>query len=369
MSEQDTQHFEFGAIPSPVDERDWSLASVGAGTTYPDSCFIEQDFMYSNYQKNIGCCVGCTGEAVVRKIVYELTGVQEEGSFRFVYALAKCLEGTVYDGVDYRMYGRTGGANDGTYPALVAKVIRKYGVPLAKYCPNDVDLSPEAFCYGRDIKNIPAEAFTDALKRRSGADFAVPCTEDGIKQAITYAKANNGGVMILRRIGKTYWTGADGKTTWDKNKLLPLRPTRDIVSGHEEFLYGYDTEAKTNRVRIHWANSWSDKWADKGRAWEYLDEWLGYIGEIRVVVASVGEVKGFTYTFNNNLELGSQGADVVALQHALKIKGHFTHPTFTGYFGPVTKAAVIAYQTKNKIDPIGVVGPKTRASLNAEFSK
>ena len=39
----------------------------------------------------------------------------------------------------------------------------------------------------------------------------------------------------------------------------------------------------------------------------------------------------------------------------------------TGYFGPLTRQAVINFQKKYGIDPIGTVGPITRAKLNELF--
>ena len=37
----------------------------------------------------------------------------------------------------------------------------------------------------------------------------------------------------------------------------------------------------------------------------------------------------------------------------------------TNYFGSLTEKAVIKFQTKYGIDPIGLVGPMTRARLNS----
>lgn len=371
-----------GAIASPIDERDWTLAAAGAATIYPESCFIDQTFMNVSMQSHIGCCVGCSGEEAVRKIVYVKTGVQHDLSFRFVYALAKALEGTKQknaDGTisDYSMYPRTADANDGTYPSLVAKILRKYGVPLAEFCPNEVELEADDFCYGRKIENIPAAAFADAATRKAGADFTVPVTEEGIKQAITYAQKNNGAVMILRKVGDTYWKDANGNSTYDKTRILPIRVPKVITSGHEEFLYGYDTEAGSNRIRIYWLNHWSKEWADNGRAWEYLDEWMHLIGELRVVVAEVPAVDSFKYNFTKQLKKGAKGADVVALQHALKLEGCFDYPTFTGTFGDVTFAAVVKFQEKYKADILtpnkltkgtGIVGPSTLKKLNALYN-
>jgi peptidoglycan/xylan/chitin deacetylase (PgdA/CDA1 family) len=69
------------------------------------------------------------------------------------------------------------------------------------------------------------------------------------------------------------------------------------------------------------------------------------------------------YNFTRTLILGSRGDEVMELQKRLATEGLYTGPV-TGYFGPLTETAVKAYQTKNGLDPAGIVGPKTRAVLN-----
>ena len=70
--------------------------------------------------------------------------------------------------------------------------------------------------------------------------------------------------------------------------------------------------------------------------------------------------------FTRNLTLGSQGADVSQLQQALITGGYLTAISVpTGYFGPATKNALIAYQTAKGISPAtGYFGSLTRATLN-----
>ena len=40
----------------------------------------------------------------------------------------------------------------------------------------------------------------------------------------------------------------------------------------------------------------------------------------------------------------------------------------TGYFGNLTREAFKRFQAKHGIEPLGIVGPKTRAKLNELFA-
>lgn len=78
-----------------------------------------------------------------------------------------------------------------------------------------------------------------------------------------------------------------------------------------------------------------------------------------------GQVLGAsTYAFNSDVKLGHATNDVKELQEKLRTLGFFTFQTSTGYFGPITLAAVKAFQTANGIPATGFVGPLTRAALN-----
>lgn len=80
---------------------------------------------------------------------------------------------------------------------------------------------------------------------------------------------------------------------------------------------------------------------------------------------NAGQVLGAsTYAFNNNISEGTQNDEVKELQEQLRSLGFFTFHTSTGYFGPITLAAVKAFQTANGIPATGFVGPLTRAALN-----
>lgn len=69
----------------------------------------------------------------------------------------------------------------------------------------------------------------------------------------------------------------------------------------------------------------------------------------------------------NNLFLGvSNKNDVMCLQSFLKAQGNSIYPEglVTGYFGPLTRAAVIKFQAKYQIPNTGFVGPMTRTKIN-----
>ena len=92
--------------------------------------------------------------------------------------------------------------------------------------------------------------------------------------------------------------------------------------------------------------------------------------QIAALTAQLAALSGGTaaagcYAFTVDLHEGSSGADVTALQNYLAGKGLFT-ATATGFFGPITKAAVAAWQTANGVAPAyGYFGPLSRAKYSA----
>ncbi len=89
------------------------------------------------------------------------------------------------------------------------------------------------------------------------------------------------------------------------------------------------------------------------------------IGSFAMTIGSANAATG--YTFTGYLSVGSTGAEVVALQSWLVSQGFLTMPAGVaeGYFGSLTKAAVVAYQTSVGLPNTGYVGPLTVAKLNA----
>ncbi|MBU6231949.1 peptidoglycan-binding protein [Patescibacteria group bacterium] len=86
-------------------------------------------------------------------------------------------------------------------------------------------------------------------------------------------------------------------------------------------------------------------------------------GSSAVASAEDAFVSFTRYLYMGMTAQGRSDPDVLALQKRLSADGFFNGP-LSGYFGPVTKSAVKAYQRANGLDPVGVVGPSTRALLN-----
>ena len=66
-------------------------------------------------------------------------------------------------------------------------------------------------------------------------------------------------------------------------------------------------------------------------------------------------------TFGRNLTMGNRGDDVKQLQELLMREGFLVVNAATNYFGPLTNAALIKYQSQHGLPATGYFGPMTRA--------
>jgi peptidoglycan hydrolase-like protein with peptidoglycan-binding domain len=104
-----------------------------------------------------------------------------------------------------------------------------------------------------------------------------------------------------------------------------------------------------------------------------MNQMLLQITQLETAIRSLGTVSSLSggntasinsgYKFLNPLAYGDSGSDVSELQKRLIAEGFLTGEA-TGYFGPATEQAVKKYQTAHSLNPLGTVGPGTRAELN-----
>ncbi len=93
---------------------------------------------------------------------------------------------------------------------------------------------------------------------------------------------------------------------------------------------------------------------------------VGVVGPLTLAALNnTGTPNPTASSIERSLSIGVSGPDVSALQQFLQTQGFYTYPTITGYFGPITQAAVKAFQLAHGIDPIGIVGPQTHAAITA----
>lgn len=380
MSEKNQEELVFftGGIPSPRDYRDVPLAAAtNIPTAFPSSYFADIDDIPIWYQRKIGACVGHAAAKYKQKLDKVETGRVIPLSARFLYAVAKCRDGYSFEG---------------TYPRLVASILKNDGCATEAFVPNDTTLTHEEYVYNRNEKNIPAAAFEDAKAYRIlGYAFADVKNVNELKTAII----NSNGAMLLMRVGKEWYTSKDGRTSWKAEDILPLRAPAEIVSGHEVWLYGYEdvVEKGETRTKFYIMNSWSERWGEDGIGWFYHDEYVDFLNEAITMVDLPNDVKEqmkqlptketFRHFFAWNVKRGQSGKQVIALQTALMIDGTFDRDLYSellqsnelGWFGPVTADALYNYQKKYKIASDaelkyvryilgGVAGPKTRQHLN-----
>jgi peptidoglycan hydrolase-like protein with peptidoglycan-binding domain len=81
-------------------------------------------------------------------------------------------------------------------------------------------------------------------------------------------------------------------------------------------------------------------------------------------------------TLSSNLSAGSSGTEVKLLQQFLNNNGFTIAESGPGskgnettYFGAATQNALLQFQKANGIDPLGIVGPATRAKINEILNK
>lgn len=323
-----------GGIPSPADYRKVPLSMVASAVPLPESYKTDISMLPIWHQKKLGACVGHAFAKAAQFYWFKKTGKIVNFSPRFLYAVAKCLDGY---------------ALEGTYPSLVAKILNTYGCATEESCPNDTDLDHEAYVYYRNINLIPGMNEAAAYKI-PGYAFLTTSNIDEIKRAIF-----DGGVFAgLVRIGKEWWTDTEGNVTWEKDKILPLRAPAEVISGHEVVFYGWE---KNELYEI--SNSWSDLWANKGNGNFNITQYLPFFVEGIVIKelppAVIDEVKRLPtkpkYTFLRDLEYGMRNdADVKMLQDCLKFEGLMpvAIPS-TGNYLEETRKAVLAFQKKYKL--------------------
>lgn len=93
-------------------------------------------------------------------------------------------------------------------------------------------------------------------------------------------------------------------------------------------------------------------------------------GTIMAVLVMGAPLVSLAATLNRELQVGSTGNDVSAVQSFLaKDVTLYPQGLVTGYFGFLTKAAVSNFQSRNGIAAVGRIGPQTLPVMNFQMDQ
>lgn len=151
--------------------------------------------------------------------------------------------------------------------------------------------------------------------------------------------------------------GSDGTDVSSLQKLLEKNGVLKMPKGVS---YGYFGALTKNALKAYQKKN---KLAESG---ELNDETRQKIGlGVTATLPASGAAKAIL-SYLRTLNVGSEGEDVNKLQTSLVAKGFLKMPKGVayGYFGKLTKEALAKYQASVNLEPVGSLGPKTRALLN-----
>ena len=348
-----------GCSQSEKDYRDIKHSSLTLATPLPQEYIIDYSTVPVFHQKKVGCCTAASNAKKKEK----MEGVAM--SVRYLYTTGKLL-------VDRN-------TDESSSIRTMLKTLQTYGCVEESQVPSIID---DTTTYDQFIDKT---LLTDdnsklAEKHRDQRYVSVAIDETTLKNAIYTSTA---GVSARMEVGKEWFTDTLGNVSWDKDKILPLRPPQISLSGHAIILIGWKTIG--GRTAFILRNSWSAQWGDNGNGYFFFDEykpteaWVSYDVSDQLIaeVKQLPKSSDFHYQWTQPMYYGETTEDIKNLQIALKIDGvmPITIPT-TGYYGDGTKKAVMAYQIKNNLAApwyiktfLGgkSVGPKTVGVLNIQF--
>ncbi len=311
LSEQDSRHFKHTIKAAPL---------TTGGTVYQPQDIEDQH--------KVGICTAIDMTNQAGKV----HGKKYSADFHYLLQ-KKFIDGDWYEG-------------SSILSAL--KVGYKYGfLPAALFPIGEADRTD----YPSYIAKLQAITMADIQKYLSLCEnkltgYAQVSTDtQSIAQALSDSPS---GIQCMYLVGQEWWTAPDGTITYDPTKIDPLQSPKVAVSGHSIKATFYDFI--TTKWLLH-ANTWGTDYDLQGNChvgYTPLEAWIPYFNI------------GNKYIFNTNFGLGTRSIDVKQLQMRLEM----SVDNQTGYFGPITLANVIKYQTAHNIIPTGYVGPLTRASLN-----
>ena len=236
---------------------------------------------------------------------------------------------------------------DGTYEAYLGKTLTINIKPPAPKVPRVTIISPSSVMVASGSSTI----ISWAGENIAGVNLVIPCL-----------------------------VGISASSTQPQNIALPCgiyAYTSPLSASSSAILYFYNKTSSRQLVMLMLFPALSTNTYDGVLAKEIRIEVLP-VGATPAVIPPVSSFvqptplsrnSALRYTFSRTLSYGMRSdLDVRALQEILLAEKVYSGPV-TGNFYGLTRQGVRDFQKKYKIDPVGIVGPKTRAKLNELYSK
>lgn len=347
-----------GAIPDRPDPRDYKWEEVGAGISGFDwnkgydveveigKAIGKTDFkMPVKDQNGSGSCGGQAMAYFGQAVEALATGSFEERSAKFVYAQTF-------------IPFPEGGSSMRDNCAIVVN----QGWGLEADTPSYDKGNPPTEAFMQRPQDITTQARVNAKSAKAKAYVNIEVLFDKIAQAV----ATNGGAIV----------GVTGSNNGTWLSLYPLHPVEAELTWRH-WVYIGKAKLIGGKKYLGIINSMGAKAGDNG--WQWISE--DYVPFMwnpwTLVYNKEGVPAGFSHDFKYDLVFGERNSEVVALQKALQQDGQFpVSVPASGYFGDITRSAVLDFQIKHKVDDLASlyalngrrVGPKTRAILNSLFA-
>lgn len=344
--------YQTGVIPNDPDYRDIEVASVQKplGGMLPSKKDIPLPLTFLEVldQGNQGACVPHAIAQLLMFYIYRKFNKKVNLSPRFAYKLCKLL-----DGIPEKA---------GTYPRTGALVFVKFGCCTLEQLANDTYLTPDEYL----AVTLLQSQYEDAKAHTLPGFATVPNNLQAIKDAL---------------IQNDVITGSTSVGNWYN---LPVKPGN---SWHYTLWCGYE-DLPNGDTKIIFKNQWGKGWLNWIASWVWPGYgyflWSEFQNNVNDIIAFVdipkeylNYVKRAPYKFTFRLYPGMQHNAVRELQKYLNsdattlvaLDGVGSPGKESDFYGPATRKAVIAWQVKHGIDPVGVFGPLSIAKANERIPK
>lgn len=224
----------------------------------------------------------------------------------------------------------------------------------------NIGVDKESVTTSYENGNPPSEAFMQTPDSN-------PSFIKGLRPVYVGTDFDSMATAILQNNGIVIGISGENNGTW-----LSAEPKPPTKAEWNHWVYAGFAGMRNGKKCIGFKNSWGKEVGEDG--WQYIYE--DYEPHLFCAWSMVYNKKTKpVYKFTKSLSFCQSSSDVKALQDILRFEGLFNNVS-TGYYGPITAVAVLAFQKKYKVsndkelDALHgkKVGPLTLQKLNELYN-